>query len=127
MHKDEEPGSLLEAIRETSAGKGCGSSGSEKTADPNGRSASEQASFTPRERQVYALLLERHSNAYIAKELGISPQTAKNHACNILRKLGVGRRGDLPWGDTLQWNVLDRGAMPPRSSTDGDRKREAPG
>jgi DNA-binding NarL/FixJ family response regulator len=52
--------------------------------------------LTPRERQIFSFMLKRYTNSHIARELGISPQTVKNHSSSILRKLGVNRRTDLP-------------------------------
>jgi len=49
--------------------------------------------LTPREEEIVALLDEGLSNKQIARKLGISPVTDKNHVHRILRKLGVGRRG----------------------------------
>lgn len=97
VHKDEEPDRLIEAIRATHAGKRVWFIGGEETSDANRRAVYEQACLTPRERQIFALILKRHTNAHIARELGISLQTVKNHSSNVLRKLGVSRRTDLPW------------------------------
>ena len=43
-------------------------------------------SVTPRELQVIELLIEGKINKIIAKELGISEGTVKNHLWNIMRK-----------------------------------------
>jgi two-component system, NarL family, response regulator LiaR len=48
--------------------------------------------LTPRERDVLALMARGLSNGQIARELVISPQTAKFHVSNILAKLGCGSR-----------------------------------
>lgn len=48
--------------------------------------------FTPREREVLALLARGLSNRTIADALGISSHTAKFHVNSILQKLGVERR-----------------------------------
>jgi DNA-binding NarL/FixJ family response regulator len=97
VHKDEEPDRLLEAIRATHAGKRVWFIGSEGTLDSYRRQTMRQhACLTPRERQIFSLMLKRYTNSHIAKELGISAQTVKNHSSNVLRKLGVNRRTDLP-------------------------------
>jgi DNA-binding NarL/FixJ family response regulator len=97
VHKDEEPDRLIEAIRATHAGKRVWFIGSEGTPDPNRQQTVRQhACLTPRERQIFSFMLKRYTNSHIAKELGISTQTVKNHSSNVLRKLGVNRRTDLP-------------------------------
>jgi DNA-binding CsgD family transcriptional regulator len=45
------------------------------------------AGLTPREQQVFALLPRGHTNAAMAKELGIAPGTVKVHVERILGKL----------------------------------------
>jgi len=49
-----------------------------------------------RERQVALLLEGRHSNKEIATELGIEFGTVKNHVHNVLTKLGVHTRWEVP-------------------------------
>jgi two-component system, NarL family, response regulator DevR len=98
VHKDEEPGRLLEAIRATYAGKRVWFIGRDGTSNPGRQKTVHfHACLTSRERQIFSLMLKRYTNSHIAKELGISPQTVKNHSSNVLRKLGVSRRTDLPW------------------------------
>jgi DNA-binding NarL/FixJ family response regulator len=48
--------------------------------------------FTDRERNVAELLAEGLSNRRIARSLGISERTVKNHLHAIFHKLGVGDR-----------------------------------
>jgi two-component system NarL family response regulator len=48
--------------------------------------------LSSREVEVLRLIARGMENAEIAKELGISPRTAKNHVSNILAKLGVPSR-----------------------------------
>ena len=97
VHKDEEPDRLLEAIRATHAGKRVWFIGNETTTDATRQHTVRQhACLTPRERQIFSFMLKRYTNSHIAKELGISTQTVKNHSSNVLRKLGVHRRTDLP-------------------------------
>jgi DNA-binding CsgD family transcriptional regulator len=53
-------------------------------------------SFTPRQRDVIALIAAGLSNEEVSERLGISPRTVKAH-CDVLRqKLGVRRRRQLP-------------------------------
>ena len=48
--------------------------------------------LSAREREVLRLIARGMENAEIARELGISPRTAKNHVSNILAKLGLPSR-----------------------------------
>lgn len=50
------------------------------------------ANLTPREREVLRLVAAGADNATIARELVISPHTAKNHVSAILARLGVANR-----------------------------------
>lgn len=50
--------------------------------------------LTKREKEVFELLIQNNSTADIAKELGISEKTVRNHISNTMQKLGVnGRAG----------------------------------
>jgi two-component system nitrate/nitrite response regulator NarL len=53
------------------------------------------ASLTPREREVTALVACGLTNKEIARRLGLGPATVKNHVHNILQKLSIRRRGDI--------------------------------
>ncbi|MGH3848743.1 MAG: response regulator, partial [Pseudonocardiaceae bacterium] len=98
VHKNEEPDRLLEAIRATHVGKRVWFIGREGTPDPRQHHAVRQYTcLTPRERQIFSFMLKRYTNSHIAKELGISTQTVKNHSSSVLRKLGINRRTDLPF------------------------------
>ena len=58
--------------------------------------APEPISFTPRQRQIVALLARGCCGVEIAEQLGISARTVKAH-CDVLReKLGV-RRREIPY------------------------------
>lgn len=59
---------------------------------PEARPAASAEAFTPREREVLALLARGLSNRDIADALDISAHTAKFHVNSILQKLGVERR-----------------------------------
>jgi DNA-binding NarL/FixJ family response regulator len=48
--------------------------------------------LSSRELEVLRLIARGMENADIARELGISPRTAKNHVSNILAKLGLSSR-----------------------------------
>ncbi len=50
--------------------------------------------LTKREKQVFDLLVLNKSTLEIAKKLGISEKTVRNHISNVMQKLGVkGRAG----------------------------------
>lgn len=51
--------------------------------------------LTVRETQVVALLLEGLSNKGIARQLGLSPETVKDHLGRIYSKLDVSGRTEL--------------------------------
>jgi two-component system, NarL family, nitrate/nitrite response regulator NarL len=51
--------------------------------------------LTPREREIAALVARGLSNKEVARQLGISGATIKNHVHNILQKLDIRRRGEL--------------------------------
>jgi DNA-binding NarL/FixJ family response regulator len=53
-----------------------------------------QVSFTARENEVWALVQRGSSNKEIARRLGISSATVKNHVHSILAKLQVTRRAE---------------------------------
>jgi ATP/maltotriose-dependent transcriptional regulator MalT len=56
----------------------------------------EPPAFTPRQRQVVALIAEGCSNEEVAERLHISPRTAKAHSDVLRQKLGVARRRQIP-------------------------------
>lgn len=54
------------------------------------------AAMTKREREVAALLAKGHSNKTIAEKLVVSESTARFHVSNILRKLQLSSRAEVP-------------------------------
>ena len=48
--------------------------------------------LTSREREVFELLIKNKTTKDIAKELGISEKTVRNHVSNTMQKLGVNGR-----------------------------------
>jgi DNA-binding NarL/FixJ family response regulator len=48
--------------------------------------------LTPRQTDVLALLLKGNANKMIARELGVSVETVKDHVAAVLRALGVSTR-----------------------------------
>lgn len=51
--------------------------------------SSQLSKLSPRERQVYELLLQGRENKQVAIELGISPSTVEKHRLAVLRKMDV--------------------------------------
>jgi two-component system, NarL family, response regulator NreC len=51
--------------------------------------------LSDREREVFTLAAEGHSNPEIAQMLSISPRTVETHRSNIMRKLGLRTQTDL--------------------------------
>ena len=45
--------------------------------------------LTKREYEVFSLLIENNTTKDIAKKLGISEKTVRNHISNVIQKLGV--------------------------------------
>jgi len=54
-----------------------------------------EAALTLREHEIAALVSRGLPNKAIARQLGLSGATIKNHVHNILQKLGVQRRGEI--------------------------------
>ena len=48
--------------------------------------------LTPREKEIFNLLIKNQSTGDIAKTLGISEKTVRNHISNVIQKLGVDSR-----------------------------------
>ena len=53
------------------------------------------ADLSAREREVFVLMLEGHSNKGIAQKLDILPDTVKKHRANVLHKMQVPQLADL--------------------------------
>ncbi len=67
----------------------------EEGAESRIRESSGEARLTPKEKEVFALVLKRRTNPEIARELYISLYTVKNHVSSILRKLGLKSRREI--------------------------------
>ena len=48
--------------------------------------------LTPREKEIFTLLIDNYNTKDIAKQLNISEKTARNHISNVMQKLGVNGR-----------------------------------
>jgi RNA polymerase sigma factor (sigma-70 family) len=60
----------------------------EEAADPYG-------ALTPREREVFHLVVDGKTTKEVAKQLGISPKTAENHRARLMEKLAVHNTAEL--------------------------------
>lgn len=48
--------------------------------------------LTPREKEIFTLLIANNNTKEIAKKLKISEKTVRNHISNVMQKLGVNGR-----------------------------------
>ena len=48
--------------------------------------------LTPREKEIFNLLIDNYNTKDIANRLGISEKTVRNHISNVMQKLGVNGR-----------------------------------
>ena len=94
LHKHAGCEELLDAVRRTASGERILRLGESFGGEPH-LSAAGADRLTPREREVVALVAERHTTAVIAGRLHISPQTVKNHLRSAYRKLGIQSREAL--------------------------------
>lgn len=98
--KDRSAAEIVEAIRRIGAGEDVfdaatrpGGAGALGPADRSpGRPAHQR--LTAREREVLTLVAAGLTNAEIAAELQLSPNTVKEHASSMFRKLGARNRAD---------------------------------
>jgi DNA-binding NarL/FixJ family response regulator len=96
VYKGEEVARLLEAVRDTHSGKRVWFLGEEpRNPESPARGNADEPTLTPREKEVFRLLVKRYTNAEIADTLSIGLQTTKNHVSSVLRKLGAERRSDI--------------------------------
>lgn len=61
--------------------------------------------LTPRERQIFELLIKNESTDNIAIKLNISEKTVRNHISNVICKLGVNSRTQAIL-ELLKFNIL---------------------
>ena len=97
LHKGVAGEELLDAIRRTHAGVRVWllPAENQEEAAARMRKTSDEARLTPKEKEVFALVLKRRTNPEIASDLYISLYTVKNHVSSILRKLGLKSRREI--------------------------------
>ena len=61
--------------------------------------------LTPREREIYNLLIHNYSTKQIAQNLNISEKTVRNHISNVIQKLGVDSRIQAVF-ELIRWQEL---------------------
>ena len=78
----------------------------------------ELADLTAREREVFDLICQGLADKEIAKELGLAPNTVRNHVATIYAKLDVHSRGEA-----IVW-ARERGFAPePRNGSGANKRR----
>jgi DNA-binding NarL/FixJ family response regulator len=90
---------LIRAVRAAAGGEALfGPAIARRIADYFARDARPAAVFpqlTDREREILALVAQHRTNPEIARHLGLSPKTVRNHVSNIFTKLQVAGRAEL--------------------------------
>jgi DNA-binding NarL/FixJ family response regulator len=93
LYKDVDPDALVRAIRSVHDGHTVLAPGAAGlVAGRPGRDVRGVGALTKREREVFALLADGHSNREIARSLRVSEKTVKTHVSAVLAKLGVADR-----------------------------------
>ncbi|HEX9670979.1 MAG TPA: response regulator transcription factor [Thermoanaerobaculia bacterium] len=98
--KDSAAAELLAAVRALRAGRGYfGPQAARVLADqlqhPAGAPEDPYRTLTPREREVFHLVIEGKTTKEIARALGISLKTADNHRSRVLAKLNLHNTAEL--------------------------------
>ncbi|HEY2510382.1 MAG TPA: response regulator transcription factor [Polyangiaceae bacterium] len=94
--KSEDPATIVDAVRTVARGELYLSPSIPRSAI-DGRRSSESplADLSPREREIFALVVRGLSNENIARELDISVKTVQTHRAKINQKLRLHSTGDL--------------------------------
>ena len=61
--------------------------------------------LTPREREIFEMLIKNQNTDQIANKLNISEKTVRNHISNVICKLGVSSRTQAII-ELLKYNIL---------------------
>lgn len=98
--KDTAGTELLAAVRALHAGQGYFGPGpakalAERYRHPERTPEDPYGSLTPREREVFHLVIEGRTTKEVARELGISVKTAENHRARMMDKLAVHNAAEL--------------------------------
>ena len=98
--KDSTTKELVAAVRALHAGQGyftptAARIVAEQIHDPQRNLDDPYGNLTPREREVFHLVIEGKTTKQVAANLGISGKTAENHRGHVLEKLGAKNTTDL--------------------------------
>ena len=98
--KSADPQQLLEAVRRVAAGEGyvqpsLGAELARWDEIPRRHDRGSLLSLTRREQEVLELLALGHTNAEMAKALGVALRTVESHRTHLMQKLGLHSRADL--------------------------------
>ncbi|HZF13030.1 MAG TPA: response regulator transcription factor [Thermoanaerobaculia bacterium] len=97
--KDSAVSELLAAVRALHAGQGYfGPQAARVLAEQCRQPTSVEGPYgglSPREREVFHLVVDGRTTKEIARDLGISAKTADNHRCRLMEKLGVHNTAEL--------------------------------
>ncbi len=98
--KDSAASELLEAVRALHRGQGYfGPQAAKVLAEqyrhPDRKTEDPYGTLTPREREVFHLVIEGRTTKEVAVELGISVKTADNHRTRVMDKLGLHKTAEL--------------------------------
>ncbi|MEO8460269.1 MAG: response regulator transcription factor [Dokdonella sp.] len=98
--KDSATSELLAAVRALASGRGYfGSHASKVMAEqvqkPRAQIEDPYRDLTPREREVFHLIIEGMTTKEIARRLGTSTKTAENHRFRVLGKLGARNTAEI--------------------------------
>lgn len=96
LTKDHPEGRLVETVRATARGNRVWNVTTDTGASARNLEERVQGSaLTAREQEVLGFMLQRYTNAEIARELFVGIPTVKTHVSNVLQKLGIESRKEL--------------------------------
>ena len=98
--KDSPISELISAVKQLHAGKAYFGAAAAKVLaqqvhKPAGDGGDPYGRLTPREREVFHMVVEGRTSKEIAAKLGISTKTAENHRANVLDKLDARNTADV--------------------------------
>ena len=95
FHKGEEYLEFPGVVRRVCSGERVWFVDTDDEPRPDPRMSSRGPALTPKEREVFALMLKRYSNAEVGRVLYMSLPTVKTHVKHILGKMGLKSRKEL--------------------------------
>ena len=73
----------------------------------------EDQRLTPRRREIVEQVAMGHTNEAIARALGVSPNTLRNHLAEVFRRLDASNRADVVGGRTARCRSPSSRTRPP--------------